>query len=331
MGPYGKPEIAGDGLELGEPVGSRRYVAGEPGRAAATPSRAGHQESQGQPCRREAHVEPPALTPGHPESSGHKRPIVEQDQKRSRHDHLLRAHAEQAGGDGADLPPEGPGRFDRPQEAVECQQVEQSRQRFDPLDDIGHRLRLQRMQGPQQRGRQRQGEGIPREAPAQGGTPQGPPQDAEKRHAPEDVHQQVERVIAPDVRAAERKVDGKREIGDRAAGDRRPRRRRKRAPDGPQCPYARVVQGRRPVIKDERGPQGITVCRESRESDDHDRRNRLRAARCRKGVVRRSRLSHACEAPVGFRQQWVRSLRVVIGRSGGGTQSGSRRAGNQHH
>ena len=51
---------------------------------------------------------------------------------------------------GGSLPPAALGRLSRPGEAVERQEIEQPHERFHPLHDVGDRLRLQGMDGPQQ-------------------------------------------------------------------------------------------------------------------------------------------------------------------------------------
>ena len=99
MGPHRQPEIAGDRLELGQPVRPRRDANVEAGRAAAIPAGARHQAGQQQPGGRQRHVQSPAPAPGFPKRARHKGPVIEQhDQRRGNH-HFLGGHAEQAGGD----------------------------------------------------------------------------------------------------------------------------------------------------------------------------------------------------------------------------------------
>jgi hypothetical protein len=225
MGPNGKPQVPCNRFELREPVGSGGDGACKASRAAAAPARARRQDAERYPGGGEPQIQPPALLPGLHHASGSERTVVEQHQERRRHHDLLGCHAQQAGRDRANLPAKRPRRLDRPDEAIERQQIEQSHQRLNPLDDVGHGLGLQRMERPQQCGRQRQGRCITPKTSDKGGTRQRPADDPEHRQTSEDMNKQVGRMIAPDIGPAQRIVDRKGDIGDRPAGHGCPGRR----------------------------------------------------------------------------------------------------------
>ena len=269
--PHRQPQIAGDRLELRQPVRHGRDADVEAGRAVAIPARTGHQPGLQQPGGRQRPVPPAPPPPGLPEGAGHKRAVIKQQQHRRHRRHLLRRRTQHTGRDRASLPPPRPRRVDRADEAIENQQEKQGHQRLDPLDDIGHRLDLQRVQAPQEGDDQRHRQGLRPEPFAQHRPQERAPHQPEQRQAGEEVNEQVERVVAPDPGPAHRVIDRQREVGQRPARDRFIGRGPPGPPERPQLADRGVLQNGRFVIKNERAGETVVIGNENR-ADDHRRR-----------------------------------------------------------
>ena len=214
-------------------------------------------------------MSPPRL----PETAGEECPVVEERHDRSGDHDLLGRHAEEAGEPGEREPaaPSSGIGAGAPDEGVEGQQIEEPHQRLRPLDDIGHRLGLQRMEGPEERGREGGQVG------GRAGQPnQGPPEDPEEDEPGEDVDREVDDVVADDIGAADRVVGGEREVEDRPArhgGVGRRKEGRRPMPD------RRVVRDGVDVVEDERNRKGPAVGRDRRKGDGGRGRGNGQAAR----------------------------------------------------
>ncbi len=136
--------------ELGAKVGPTADPGAKTGRAAAV-ARHDHQPPQQQPGRRQGKIEGIAPSPGFAEGAGQKSPIVQQDHQRSRDHDLLAGHPQQASQHSGGVPEPSSAGGRAADEAVQREQVEQAHQRFRPLHDVSHRLRLQGMNRPEQR------------------------------------------------------------------------------------------------------------------------------------------------------------------------------------
>ena len=90
-----------------------------------------------------------------------------------------------------------------------------------------------------------------------------------QREPGEDMNGEVERMITPDGRPADRIVDGQGEIQQRPAVDCRAgcARRRQDGADRPQMPDCRIAQDGRPVVEDERAGKAVM----KRGEDNHAR------------------------------------------------------------
>ena len=102
---------------------------------------------------------------------------------------------------------------------VKRQQIEESHQGLRPLSKIGHRLGLERVEGPECGNGQPQRRGGSAEAVAHRRQQQGPPQDAKQQQGRRQMDGQVGGVKAPDVQAAHGIVDRQGEVQQRPAGD----------------------------------------------------------------------------------------------------------------
>ena len=92
------------------------------------------------------------------------------------------------------------------------------------------------MKRPEKRGRQRERQAVPSEARGEHRTRQRPAHDAKEREGGKDQDEEVQRVVAPDVGAAQRVVHRKRKVRDRAAAHRRlPRRGQSASQGGHRC------------------------------------------------------------------------------------------------
>ena len=102
-----------------------------------------------------------------------------------------------------------------------------------------------------------------------------PPHDSEQRQAGEKVDQQVQRMVAPHVQAADCVVEREGKIEQRPAADRdaaaRWLQRRRELPDGP------VQRNRIDVVEDQRPGKAVHVSGESGE-DEHGAGDQLRPA-----------------------------------------------------
>ena len=106
-------------------------------------------QGQKQPRRGHGRIPPPAGDDG-AEIACYKAPVVGDEQERQGDGILLAEHRRRRGCETDAQPPAGPAAERRPGEGSQCDQAEHAVERFDPLVDIGHRLRLQRVHGPEQ-------------------------------------------------------------------------------------------------------------------------------------------------------------------------------------
>jgi hypothetical protein len=98
------------------------------------------------------------------------------------------------------------------------------------------------------------------------------------------VDRQVERVIAADVKAAERVIDGKRQVGQRTARERGIGRRTERAAPVPPGCDLRILDDCSEVVENERRIECSRVD-DAREEDDEQRAPPDASGR----IIRRSR------------------------------------------
>ena len=110
--------------------------------------RASHQAGQQAPTDCQAEVQSPPSPQGLAKRSSPEGPVVQQHHQRSGGHDLLGQRSQPAASHRRKIPEHGPRRLPGTDDAVEHQQIEQSRQRLRPLHDIRHRLPLQRMDQP---------------------------------------------------------------------------------------------------------------------------------------------------------------------------------------
>ncbi len=168
-----------------------------------------------QPRGRQTSVQPPPPLPDLTPRFRQKRAVVqERDQGRCDHDGFT-GHSQRATDHGADLPPIYSRRAVALNDAVQREQIEQAHQRLASLDRIGHALRLQRMDQPDQRDRPGQRRRGPAERGPQGFRQQRSPHHSEQGQRHEDVNDHIEHVVPPWVETTQRVVRREGQIHDR--------------------------------------------------------------------------------------------------------------------
>ena len=155
-----------------------------------------------------------------------------------------------------------------PNKTIQRQQIKQPHQRLRPLDDVRHRLGLQRVKGPEkgkseghecgvERGQARWGSAFaglrrtPHRAPPQ----KRAPGDAEESESCQNMNQDIQRVIAPSGVPADRIVDRQRRIehGPALHGHAHARGSQRR-PGRPEVADRRIRRDRRGIVENERAP-----------------------------------------------------------------------------
>ena len=239
-----------------------------------------------------------------------KRAVVEKDDQRRGHHHLLCAHAEEARRDARGIP--GMPRRTRgrraPDEGVQGEQVEEPHERFRALDDVGDRLGEQGVEGPQEcRG---EAEACRPGALRRG---QRSPEDPEQDQCGEDMYADVCDVIAPDVRPAHGMVDRERQVQDGTTAHGRARggpERRSQVLEG------RVVRNGRVVVEEERDGERPAVGRRNSRGQraPEDPRRPVRPGNRARGyrpLFLRGRSARACQ---GLYFEYARSETKILGR-----------------
>ena len=242
-----------DRPSLGQRVGAPGSRAGESGRTTPAP-RPDDEISQQDPRRSQGQVVSLPHTPGGPKRARDECSIIEADNHRSGDHHLFGGHAEQAGQEREREPKSvaadrggarwgvrrspakadpqracfardvalrvGDNALHPPNKTIQRQQIKQSHQRLGPLHDIGDRFRLQRMHRPEQRGGA--SEDVRRRAPplAERRLQESPAHNPVKGQAGQQVHQQIEEVIAARIHPAQGVVQRQRKIEHRAPSHR---------------------------------------------------------------------------------------------------------------
>ena len=214
------------------------------------------------PRQTQPQVHPPAPPHQHPPRAGQKDAIEGDGDDRGGGHRLLDPHAQGADDDrpGIPWPPSPPGlraadnRENRPQSA-------QSRQRFHPLHDVRHALRLKGMHRPQQGRRPR---GPRRRAPQPLRPPlvaERPPQQRKQAQRGPGVDSQVHGMPAPGVETVKGVVEGKGEVGDGPGVGAKPFAGRPEGADG------LVLDDGVPVVEDETPLEAVGVGGEEGDED----------------------------------------------------------------
>ena len=155
------------------------------------------------------------------------------------------------------------GRIDRPE-------IEQSHHRLTSLDDIRHRLRLQRVQSPNQRHGQRQRRHRRGKTPSEAGQQEGPADNSKETEGGQQVDHQIRQVIMQGLDAAGGIIESQREIYHRSSVQGRPASALydEDTPDRPKMSDGGVVDDIPLVVEDEWASKAVGVCRHRRQHDD---------------------------------------------------------------
>ena len=264
--PEGEPQVVQDHPRLRQGVRQRR-VDRSPQLLEHAALRE-HVRGDDRPAREEARVEP-AAAPDRRGRLPQDQPVVAEDQQRQHDRGLLRAHRGGGRQPACDQPPRPPARRRRLGERRQRRQAEHARHRLQPLVDVGHRLRAQRVHRPQRRDARGQFGGMRPEAVAQPRREQREPREREQRQRRQRVDAEIRDVVAERLRPPDRAIDGERQVGQRpgghvAAPQHRPPGRHERAD-------RRVVGDLAAVVHDEPPAQGVEVG-DARADDDEQGR-----------------------------------------------------------
>ena len=217
---------------------------------------------------------PKGVEPRRRRFGGHEEPVVGEDQKREHDRTLLGGHRPGRRCHAAGEPCDGPPPASRPRRrlrvAGQRHQAEHPRHRFDPLVDVGHRLRLERVHSPDHRDHHRQRHRAVTPAATEPWGKERDPDDGEERQGRDHVDQQVRDVVAEGPHAPDCTIDREREVGQR------PRRQlvadEHRVPGREQLLERRVVLDVLDVIEDELACERIEKCN---AGDDRNEESRL--------------------------------------------------------
>ena len=218
--PERQPQVMENHAEL-----ACRVVDPRDGHAVArtgTMRREYQQRGRRAPGCRQSHVHPPPPAPRLAERSGQECPIVQENDQGNRYGHFLAACRKKACQYSPDRPAARMRRRAATNGRVERPETEQPHHRLASLDDVGHRLGLQRVQAPDERHGQRQRRRCRSKTFPEAGQQERSANDSKKAESGQQVNRQIREVIMESVQAAGRIVDRQRKVHHRPTVQERP-------------------------------------------------------------------------------------------------------------